>query len=56
VLEKKPTIISIATHEYPVAAARPMNSVLDASKLHRALGVAPSQWQDGVDALLKKLS
>lgn len=53
VLAKKPNIIAIATHEYPVAAARPMNSVLDGSKLQHALGAMPSQWQSGVDVLLK---
>jgi dTDP-4-dehydrorhamnose reductase len=53
VLEKKPNIIAIATHEYPVAAARPMNSVLDGSKLQHALGVMPSQWQSGVELLLQ---
>lgn len=52
-LETPPNIIAIATHEYPVAAARPMNSVLDGSKLQHALGVAPSQWQSGVELLLQ---
>jgi dTDP-4-dehydrorhamnose reductase len=27
--------------------------VLDGSKLQRALGVAPSQWQSGVELLLQ---
>lgn len=54
VLAKKPNIVAIATHEYPVAAARPMNSVLDCSKLQTALNIAPSQWQEGVEVLLQQ--
>jgi dTDP-4-dehydrorhamnose reductase len=38
-LEKKPRVIAIATHEYPVAAERPVNSVMDCSKLNNALGI-----------------
>ena len=53
VLQKKPRVVAIATHEYPVAAARPMNSVMDGSKLQRALGITSPPWQDGLDLLLR---
>ncbi len=54
-LEKKPRIIAIATHEYPVAAKRPMNSVLDNSKLQQALGIKSTPWQQGLDVLLQSV-
>lgn len=54
-LTKKPRVISIATHEYPVAAERPVNSVMDCSKLNKALGITSPQWQNGLDTLLDYL-
>jgi dTDP-4-dehydrorhamnose reductase len=54
-LSKKPRVISIATHEYPVAAERPVNSVMDCSKLNNALGITSPQWQNGLDTLLDYL-
>lgn len=52
-LEKKPNIISIATHEYPTAAQRPMNSEMCCKKLQQALGITAPQWRDGLGVLLK---
>lgn len=40
-------VAPIATQEYPAAAARPKNSVLDCAKLARLLGV-PEPWQAGL--------
>jgi dTDP-4-dehydrorhamnose reductase len=54
-LEKKPRVIAIATHEYPVAAERPVNSVMDCAKLNNALGIHSPQWQHGLDVLLDHL-
>ena len=54
-LTKKPRVIPIGTHEYPVAAQRPMNSVMDCSKLRNALGIENPQWQTGLDVLLDHL-
>ncbi|HSC74693.1 MAG TPA: dTDP-4-dehydrorhamnose reductase [Pseudomonadales bacterium] len=54
-IAKKPRVIAIATHEYPVAAVRPVNSVMDCSKLNNALGIASPQWQHGLDVLLDHL-
>lgn len=55
-LTKKPRIISIATHEYPVAAERPVNSVLDCSKLNAALGIQSAHWHSGLNVLLDNAS
>ena len=54
-LTKKPRVIAIATHEYPVAAERPVNSVMDCSKLNNALGIQSAHWQNGLDVLLDHL-
>jgi dTDP-4-dehydrorhamnose reductase len=54
-LIKKPRVIPIGTNEYPVAAQRPMNSVMDCSKIRNALGIENPQWQTGLDVLLDHL-
>lgn len=54
-LAKKPRVVAIATHEYPVAAERPMNSVMECHKLNSALGIHSPHWQDGLDILLEHL-
>ncbi len=54
-LTKKPRVIAIATHEYPVAAERPVNSVMDCSKLNNALGIQSAHWQNGLDVLFNHL-
>lgn len=55
-LAKKPRVISIATHEYPVAATRPANSRMDSSKLCSALGIDSPRWQAGLDKLLDHMA
>lgn len=55
-LARKPVIHAIATHEYPVAAPRPANSVMDCSKLSQALGIDCPDWQQGLNKLLDSLS
>lgn len=49
---RTPRLVPIASHEYPVPAERPANSALDCSKLTRALGIAPSDWQAGLRLLI----
>jgi dTDP-4-dehydrorhamnose reductase len=38
-----------------VAAQRPMNSVMDCSKIRHALDIENQQWQTGLDVLLDHL-
>jgi dTDP-4-dehydrorhamnose reductase len=45
-------IIPITTAEYPTPAKRPVNSVLDCSRLHKSFGIAPGPWETGLEALL----
>ncbi len=41
-------IHAIATHEYPVPAKRPANSVLDNGKIAHAFGIKLPEWQDSL--------
>lgn len=53
-LEKKIStpIVPIRTDEFPVAARRPKNSLLDNSKLFITFGVALPDWRQGLAAVL----
>jgi len=44
--DKELTIRAIATHEYPVAAKRPANSVLATDKVRKAFGLELPTWQE----------
>lgn len=45
-------IAPIASSEYPTAAVRPANSVLDSSQLLRVAGVAIGDWRERLDACI----
>lgn len=47
------TIESIMTHEYPTAASRPANSMLDNTKLARRFALHQTPWQDGLKVTLE---
>jgi dTDP-4-dehydrorhamnose reductase len=49
-----PRIEPITTDQYPTAAQRPMNSVLDCRKI-AALGISPSPWRSGLPAVIREL-
>jgi dTDP-4-dehydrorhamnose reductase len=49
------TILPIATHEYPVPAKRPANSVLATDKVRQTFGLELPQWQDDLAACLREL-
>lgn len=48
-------VTAIATADYPTPAARPVNSVLDSSRLAFRFGIRPRSWRDGLHALLVAL-
>ncbi len=48
-------VLPIATHEYPLPAARPMNSRLSGEKLWRDYGVQLPSWQSAVNLCLDEL-
>ena len=52
---KDEEITPILTAEYPVAATRPLNSVLDTSKIRKTFGLTLPDWQVGVDEVLQTL-
>ncbi len=52
---KDEAITPILTAEYPVAATRPLNSVLDTSKIRKTFGVNLPDWRVGVDEVLQTL-
>lgn len=45
-------IVPIRTDEFPVAARRPKNSLLDNSKLFNTFGIALPDWRQGLAAVL----
>lgn len=49
---KRPTVTAITTAEYPTAAQRPANAVLDCGRLERDFDVPRLQWQQGLDQVL----
>ncbi|OPZ06476.1 MAG: dTDP-4-dehydrorhamnose reductase [Alphaproteobacteria bacterium ADurb.BinA305] len=48
-------IAPIATRDYPTAAARPLNSRLDTSRLRERFGLALPDWRDGVARMLREI-
>lgn len=48
------TLHAIETSEYPLPARRPMNSLLDNSKLARTLGLASATWYDALHLCLAR--
>lgn len=53
--DKALTIHGIATHEYPVAAKRPANSVLATDKIRKAFGLKLPPWQDDLAECVRLL-
>jgi dTDP-4-dehydrorhamnose reductase len=52
--EAGPRVEPITTDQYPTAARRPMNSVLDCRKIE-ALGITPPPWRSSLPAVLREL-
>ncbi len=49
-----PRLEAISTGDYPTAAARPANSVLDCSKAKAIFGVELPHWNDGLNRMLQR--
>lgn len=49
------TVSPINTHEYPLPAARPANSVLDTGKLQETFGIFMPDWRIALDQVLEEL-
>ncbi|MBV8888925.1 MAG: dTDP-4-dehydrorhamnose reductase [Alphaproteobacteria bacterium] len=53
----RPTRVEpIATADYPTPARRPMNSVLDCTRLRAAFGIVPRPWQEALQAVMAELA
>ena len=49
---KIPTVEAIVTAQYPTPAPRPLNSVLDCSKLEQVYGITLRPWEDALAEML----
>lgn len=54
--DKALVIKPIATHEYPVPAKRPVNSVLANDRIRETFGIVMPEWQDSLAECIKVLS
>ena len=54
-LASTPTVVPIATEDWPTPAARPKNSVLDCAKIERVYGVQQPDWRGSLDAVLREI-
>lgn len=54
-LKKKIKVNPITTAEYPTAAERPSNSMLDCTKLKTSFGIDMPEWKEGLKQVLLEL-
>jgi dTDP-4-dehydrorhamnose reductase len=52
---RRPRVTPIATAEYPTAARRPANSVLDSGRFAHIFGMRARPWQERVDEAVRQL-
>jgi dTDP-4-dehydrorhamnose reductase len=55
-LRSKPRLLPISSGEYKTAAARPLNSMLDCSKIRRVFSIAQPDWRLSLQRVLAELS
>lgn len=53
-ISSQPQVKEIPTSEYPTPAQRPHNSTLNCNKIHQALNITSSNWQLGLEHVLKE--
>ena len=53
---KLTTVTGIPTSQYPTAAARPLNSRLDCSKIAKVFGIPTPDWRKSLSDVLKELN
>lgn len=54
-LETEVQVVPISTNSFPAAAKRPMNSILNTSKIERVFGIQPILWEKEVQFVVGKL-
>jgi dTDP-4-dehydrorhamnose reductase len=52
---RRPKLTPIATADYPTAARRPQNSVLDCRRLAETFGIRMGPWQEAVDRTVTQI-
>lgn len=55
-LARAPRVVAVASREFPTPARRPAWSVLDATALREAFGLALPDWSNGLDAVLGEIA
>ncbi len=53
--DRKITVTPLSTAEYPTAARRPVNSVLDCGRIEAALGIHPRPWREALSEVVTEL-
>lgn len=53
-IARKPSVVPIATADYPTPARRPAYSVLDNDRLIAELGIAWPHWREGLERMIEK--
>ncbi|SOY82796.1 dTDP-4-dehydrorhamnose reductase subunit, NAD(P)-binding, of dTDP-L-rhamnose synthase [Cupriavidus taiwanensis] len=48
-------VVAVSSQEYPLAACRPANSMMDTTRLRQAFGLYLPDWRVGIDHLLRQL-
>ena len=49
------SVVPTTTEQYPTPARRPLYSVLCKDKIHRAFGIEPPPWEDGLAAVMRQV-
>ena len=52
---RRPKVTPITTADYPTAARRPANSVLDCGRFAETFGVRLPPWQDSVERTIAEI-
>ena len=53
--QPRPRLVAIRSHDYPTLAARPLNSMLDCSRIQQTFGVEQPDWRVSLSRLLADL-
>jgi dTDP-4-dehydrorhamnose reductase len=51
-----PEVVPIPTRDYPTPARRPLNSVLDCTRIRETYGIAQPDWRAGLRAVLEEIA
>jgi dTDP-4-dehydrorhamnose reductase len=52
----RPKVEPITTDQYPTPAQRPMNSVLDCSKIHDTFGIFAPSWRESLAEVIREIA